>query len=327
MKFLLRRLGLYALTAWVAITVNFILPRLMPGNPYEQIIATLKGRVTVQEIEAIKIQFGVGSHHSALQLYFTYLNNLLHGNLGNSITFNPATVSSVLSARVWWTIGLIGAATVLSFFAGTFLGVVFGWTRGSRADSFIPVATFLQAVPYYFLGTIMVMVFASRLHWFPMMNAYDLSITPGWHWNFILSVLRYGELPVLSILLGSLAGWMLGMRNMMITTVGEDFVLMAVAKGLPRRRVIYLAARNAILPSVSNFALAIGLLVSGALVVEQVFNYPGVGAILVQAVGNEDYPLLQGIFLLITFTVLGANLLADLLYYVLDPRTRTATAH
>jgi peptide/nickel transport system permease protein len=205
--------------------------------------------------------------------------------------------------------------------------VIFGWTRGSRADNFIPLATFLQSVPYYFLGTILIMTVAVRWHWFPQMQAYDPSLTPGWHLDYVLSVLRYGELPILSIVLGSLAGWMLGMRNMMITTAGEDFVLMAVAKGLPRRRVIWHAARNAILPSVSNFALSIGLLVSGALLVEQVFNYPGVGNLLVQAVGNEDYPLLQGIFLLITFTVLGANLLADLLYYVLDPRTRTATAH
>jgi peptide/nickel transport system permease protein len=191
----------------------------------------------------------------------------------------------------------------------------------------IPLATFLQSVPYYFLGTVLIMLFASQLNWFPLMNAYNPQLQPGWDWTYIASVCRYGELPVLSIVISSLAGWMLGMRNMMITTIGEDFVLMAVAKGLPRRRVIWHAARNAMLPSVANFALTIGLLVSGALLVEQVFNYPGVGNLLVNAVGNEDYPLLQGIFLLVTFTVLAANFLADLLYYALDPRTRTTAAH
>jgi peptide/nickel transport system permease protein len=316
----------YAFTAWVTLTVNFILPRLMPGNPIEQLIGKLTGQVTPQEINAIKQQFGAGLNQPMYVQYWHYLVQLVHGNLGVSITLS-SPVSSVLSNEVWWTVGLIGAAAVISFFVGTALGVLFGWLRGSRIDSVIPIATFFQSVPYYFLGTVLIMAFASHWHFFPLMNAYDQSLTPGWHWAYIASLLRHSELPILSIVLSSLAGWMLGMRNMMITTVGEDFVLMAVAKGLPQRRVIWLAARNAILPSIANFALAIGLLVSGSLLVEQIFNYPGVGNLLVQAVGNEDYPLLQGIFLLITFTVLGANFLADILYYLLDPRTRTATAH
>jgi len=326
MRVLLRRLGVYILTAYVTITVNFILPRLMPGNPIQQLIGKIQGRVTPQMVKAIKAQFGQGMGKSPITLYFDYLNQLLHGNLGESITL-AAPVSQVLSSQLWWTIGLIGIATMVSFVIGTFLGVMFGWLRGSRIDSFIPIATFFQSVPYYFFGTVLIMTFASQLHWFPLMGAYNPQLTPGFDWSYIASLLRYGQLPVLSIVLSSLAGWMLGMRNMMITTVGEDFVLMAVAKGLPRRRVVWHAARNAILPSIANFALAIGLLVSGSLLVEQIFNYPGVGNLLVQAVGNEDYPLLQGIFLLVTFTVLAANFFADILYYFLDPRTRTATAH
>ncbi len=326
MRMLLRRFGVYLLTAWVTITVNFILPRLMPGNPIEILIGKIHGRVTPEMIKAIKLQFGQGMNEPAYILYFHYLNQLIHGQLGESITL-AAPVSQVLSSQLWWTIGLIGVATIISFIIGTFMGVAFGWTRGSRVDTIIPVATFLQSVPYYFLGTVLIMVFASQLHWFPLLGAYDQSLTPGWSWAYIASVLRFGQLPIASIVLTSLAGWMLGMRNMMITTIGEDFVLMAVAKGLPRRRVIWHAARNAILPSIANFALTIGLLVSGALLVEQVFNYPGVGNLLVQAVGNEDYPLLQGIFLLVTFTVLAANFFADIVYYILDPRTRTATVH
>jgi peptide/nickel transport system permease protein len=164
------------------------------------------------------------------------------------------------------------------------------------------------------------------LHWFPVLGAYSQNLIPGWHWPFVASLLRYGELPILSIVLSSVAGWMLGMRNMMITMVAEDFVLMAIAMGLPKRKVIWAAARNAVLPSIANLSLAIGLVVSGALLVELVFNYPGVGDLLLNAIQSQDYPLIQGIFLCITLTVLAANLLADLVYLWLDPRTRTEVA-
>jgi peptide/nickel transport system permease protein len=320
---ILRRLGLYALTAWVAITVNFLLPRLMPGNPIQNLIGKLQGQVTANEIRAIRLSFGdIGSKAGLPHQYVTYLGQLLHGNLGISITLG-APVSSILGQSVPWTVGLIGVSTILSFAIGTFMGAMLGWTRGSRFDSLIPTATFFQAVPYFFLATIMLLIFGSDLHWFPVLGAYSQNVNPGWNWAFITSLLRYSELPVISIVLSSIAGWMLGMRNMMITMVGEDFVLMAVAKGLPRRKVIMHAARNAVLPSIANLSLAIGLVVSGALLVELVFNYPGVGDLLLNAVLNEDYPLIQGIFLVITLTVLAANLIADFIYLALDPRTRT----
>ena len=159
----------------------------------------------------------------------------------------------------------------------------------------------------------------------PRISVTCFSIGSRWAW-FAASAFRYAELPVVSIVLSSVAGWMLGMRNMMITVVAEDFVLMSVAMGLPKRKVIVAAARNAVLPSIANLSLAIGLVVSGALLVELVFNYPGVGDLLLNAVQNEDYPLIQGIFLVITLAVLAANLLADLVYLGLDPRTRTETA-
>ena len=320
-----RRLALYALTAWVAITVNFLLPRFMPGNPIQTMIGKLQGQVTKQEIDAIRLSFGYGKSGGLIPQYFTYLGQLLHGNFGVSITLG-ASVSSILKETVPWTVGLIGLSTIISFAVGTFAGALLGWTRGSRLDNLIPTATFFQAIPYFFLGTVMLLVFGSHLGWFPVLGAYSQNVTPGWNWAFVGSVVRYGELPVISIVLSSIAGWMLGMRNMMITMIGEDFVLMAVAKGLPRRKVIMAAARNAVLPSIANLSLAIGLVVSGALLVELVFNYPGVGDLLLQAVLNEDYPLIQGIFLVITLTVLAANLIADVAYLALDPRTRTEAA-
>ncbi|MHB2028408.1 MAG: ABC transporter permease [Acidimicrobiales bacterium] len=325
MRMIVRRLALYALTAWVAITVNFLLPRLMPGNPIQQLIGKLQGQVTPEEIRAIRLSFGFGINQGLLAQYFTYIDQLFHGNLGVSITLG-APVSSILRETVPWTVGLIGISTIISFTLGTLAGALLGWARGSRLDSIIPTATFFQAVPYFFLGTVMLLVFGSQLHWFPVLGAYSQNVTPGWNWAFIQSVVRYGELPVISIVLSSVAGWMLGMRNMMITMIGEDFVLMAVAKGLPRRKVIMHAARNAMLPSIANLSLAIGLVVSGALLVELVFNYPGVGDLLLQAVQNEDYPLIQGVFLVITLAVLAANLIADFVYLALDPRTRTEAA-
>ena len=325
MRMLGRRLSLYLLTAWVAITANFLLPRLMPGNPVQTMIGKITGNITPQQVRSIELAFGLGLKQGLWAQYVGYWHQLLLGNLGVSITLS-APVSSVLAAAVPWTVGLIGISTILSFLLGTFAGALLGWFRGSRLDAVIPAATFFQAIPYFFLGTVMQLVLGTNLHWFPVLDAYNLSITKGWHWDFIFSLIRYGELPMITIVLSSVAGWMLGMRNMMITMVAEDFVLMAVAKGLPRRKVIMHAARNAVLPSVANLSLAIGLVVSGALLVELVFNYQGVGNLLLQAVLNEDYPLIQGIFLVITMTVLAANLLADVVYFVLDPRTRSEVA-
>jgi peptide/nickel transport system permease protein len=326
MRVLRRRLALYALTFWVAITVNFLLPRFMPGNPIQTKIGELQGQVTPQEIKAIELAFGGGLNRPLIDQYFTYLNQLVHGNLGDSLTLG-GTVSAVLLERVWWTIGLIGVATILSFIIGTVVGALLGWTRGSRLDSLIPTATFFQATPYFFLATVMLLVFASNLHWFPINDSYNYAqLQPGFTWPYIASVLRYAELPVISIVLSSVAGWILGMRNMMITMVAEDFVLMTIAMGLPKRKVIWAAARNAVLPSIANLSLAIGLVVSGALLVELVFNYPGVGDVLLNAVQSQDYPLIQGIFLCITLGVLVANLLADLVYLALDPRSRTEVA-
>ncbi|MGD0852756.1 MAG: ABC transporter permease [Acidimicrobiales bacterium] len=326
MRLIGRKLGLYALTAWVAITVNFMLPHFMPGNPIQTMIGKITGTVTPQEINAIRKAFGGGLNRPLLAQYVTYLEQLAHGNLGYSLTMG-ASVSSILKSSVLWTIGLIGISTILSFLLGTVCGALLGWTRGSRTDSLIPLATFFQAVPYFFFATVMLLVFGLNLHLFPVLGPYnELVLRPGWDWAYIASVLRYAELPVISIVLSSVAGWMLGMRNMMITMVAEDFVLMSIAMGLPKRKVIWAAARNAVLPSIANLSLAIGLVVSGALIVELVFNYPGVGDLLLNAVQSQDYPLIEGIFLCITLGVLAANFLADLVYLWLDPRTRTVAA-
>lgn len=323
MRVLARRVGLYLVTAIVAITVNFFIPRLMPGNPVEVAIGHMQSRVTPATIRALDLQYGLDTKASLWAQYLHYWGQLLHGNLGISFSSYPSTVGTVVRSALPWTIGLVGLATVLSFVLGTLLGIAAAWRRGSWLDNLLPAMTFFQAAPYFFVAILVVALFATKLGWFPENSGYDTTLlNPGLNWPYISNMLDHAVLPALTIVLGSIAGWIIGMRNMMLTTMDEDYVLIAEAKGLSRRRVISYAARNAILPSVSGFSLAIGFVVSGSLLTEIVFSYPGIGFVLLQAIGSEDYPLLQGIFLIITFAVLAANFLADLAYAFLDPRTR-----
>ncbi len=191
----------------------------------------------------------------------------------------------------------------------------------------VPVATFFSTVPYFWMGLIAIAVFSTALGWFPASHAYDKGSSPSFSLDFIGQVIQHGTLPALTIVLASLGGWILGMRNMMVTVLDEDYVTVAQAKGLSQRRVLVnYAARNAVLPQLSSFALSLGFIVGGTLVMELVFSYPGVGKLLLDATTAKDYPLMQGLFLIITLTVLVANILADVAYAVLDPRTRQMEA-
>ena len=317
-----RKLGFYLLTAILAVTVDFFIPRLMPGNPVEAVLAHLQGQVTPATIRSLELQYGLNRQQGLWGQYLDYWSNLLHGNLGLSTSYYPATVTSVIRGALPWTIALVGTATVISFLLGTALGILAAWRRGTWVDNLLPATTFFQAAPYFFVAFLALDLFATRLGWLPTGRAYNQLDFPGFNAGYIGDVLDHAILPALTIVLCSAAGWILGMRNVMVTTMDEDYVLVAEAKGLPKGRVVWYAARNAILPSVSGFAIAIGFIVSGALLTEIVFSYPGLGWILLQAVSSRDYPLLQGIFLIITFAVLLANLAADFVYVFLDPRTR-----
>ncbi len=322
MRMIARKLWFYLLTAVLAVTVDFFIPRLMPGNPVEAILAHLQGQVTQSTIHALEAQYGLDSKTGLWGQYIHYWANMLHGNLGVSTSYYPSTVTSVIRSALPWTLGLVGTATVISFLLGTALGVLVAWRRGTWLDNLLPATTFFQAAPYFFVAFLALELFSSRLGWFPSGRAYNQLDFPAFTPGYIGDVLDHAILPALTIVLCSAAGWILGMRNVMVTTMDEDYVLVAEAKGLPKRRVVWYAARNAILPSVSGFSIAIGFVVSGALLTEIVFSYPGLGWIMLQAVGSRDYPLLQGIFLIITFAVLIANLAADFVYVFLDPRTR-----
>src|SRR6266566_1745123 len=303
MRHLLQRIGFYLVALWASITLNFLIPRLVPGNPAQVLIARLQGRIDPRAEHAMEIAFGI-SHASLWSQYVEYLGNLVHGNLGISVTYFPTPVATVIGQDLPWTLALMGSAVVISFVCGTLLGIIVAWRRGSRLDALLPpVLTFLSAIPYFWLALIILFVFV--LNWFPLSGGYDLSVEPGWTPDFLLSALQHALLPALTIVVSSIAGWLLGMRNAMITTLSEDYVLMAQAKGLSDRRVMLAyAARNAILPNITSFALSLGFVVGGALLTEIVFSYPGIGFALLQAVQNSDYALLQGIFLIIAIAVL-----------------------
>ncbi|MFF5334989.1 ABC transporter permease [Streptomyces sp. NPDC013181] len=323
MKYLLQRLAFYLVTAWAAITINFLIPRLMPGDPVQALLARYQGQLDTSAVASLEALFGLDRKQSLWEQYTDYWSHLLHGDLGMSFTFFPTPVGEVIGQALPWTVALVGITTLISFALGTGIGVFAGWRRGSWTDALLPVTTFISSIPYFWLGLIAISLFAVKWPVFPFEGGYDDSLVPAFDWPFISSALYHGVLPGITIVLSAVAGWILGMRNMMVTVSSEDYVMVAQAKGLSERRVMFgYAARNAILPNISGFALSLGLIVGGTLLVEMVFSYPGIGFQLLKAVGAKDYPLMQGVFLIITLSVLVANLLADVLYMLLDPRTR-----
>jgi peptide/nickel transport system permease protein len=326
MSFILRRLLFYVVAAWVALTVNFFIPRAMPGNAVQSVMAKFPN-LQPSAYKALQALLGVGHPGSLWSQYVSYINDIFHFNFGTDVSQYPASVSSLLVQTLPWTIILVGTATVIAFLVGTALGIVAGWRHGGALDRVLPGLMFLQAIPYFFFALILVELLAIKTHVFPTGQGYDNGLIPGWHGDFISSAIYHSLLPALTIVLTSIAGWMLQMRNVMITTIGEDYVIAAQAKGLHNRRVVFTyAARNALLPQLQGFGLAIGFVISGALVMEIVFSYPGIGLLLLNAVTSNDYPLMQGIFLVITFAVLIANLVVDTIIAFADPRARTREA-
>ncbi len=323
MRYLLQRIAFYLFTAWAAITLNFFIPRAIPGDPVTALIARYQGQISSDAVRSLYVLFGLDDQGSLWSQYVDYWGQLFRGDLGISFTSFPTPVSEVIGSGVWWTVVLVGVTTVVSFLIGTGLGVVAGWRRGSWVDSLLPVTTFLSSVPYFWLGLVAIALLTGPGSFFPSSGGYESGLVPAFDRYFIPSALQHSLLPGLTILVTSVSGWILGMRNMMVTVASEDYITVAHAKGLSGRRVaLSYAARNALLPSVSGFALSLGFIVGGSLLVEIVFSYPGLGYLLYRAVGAKDYPLMQGIFLIITISVLIANLLADLAYLALDPRTR-----
>jgi peptide/nickel transport system permease protein len=327
MRFVLRRLAFFVLTLWAALTLNFVLPRMMPGNPAVAMLSKFKGGVSPQVLKTLEIQFGVKTHTSLVSQYWTYLGNMATAKYGVSLAQYPASVGSIIKNAIPWTLGLVGLTTILAFLLGTGIGIVGAWRRGGTLDSVMPpVFVITSVIPYFWLGLVLILVFGVKLHWLPYFFSYDYNLAPGFNFTFIFNVIKHAILPASTLLITTIGTWILTMRNTMITTLAEDYVRMARAKGLSSRRIMFdYAARNSILPNLTGFAMSLGFVLGGAILIEFVFNYQGVGYWLLNAVNNEDYPLMQALFLLITIAVLVAILISDIATAILDPRTRGAS--
>jgi peptide/nickel transport system permease protein len=320
MRYILRRLAFYLVTLWIAITMNFALPRLMPGDPASAMFAKFQGHVDLQQMAAMKAALGF-TRQNLIGQYFTYLWNIFHLNFGVSYAHYPAPVIDVIRNELPWSLALLGTATIISFSLGTALGMFSAWRRGSVFDSTIPAVTlFLSAFPYFWIAMLLIYFLAFKEPWFPPSRLYDtLSLT----WPVIWTIIYHSILPAVTIVLASVGGWIISMRNVMVSTLAEDYVTMAQAKGLSDRRIMFMyAARNAILPSITGLAMSLGFVVGGAVLVETAFSYPGVGYELWVAATSEDFPMLQALLLFIVSAVLIANFIADIVYVRLDPRVR-----
>ncbi len=324
MRFVVRRLGFFVVTLWAAVTANFLIPRLMPGNPALAMMSHYRGHINPSALHAIEIAFGLNKHQSLVSSYFSYLGNVARGRFGVSLTFFPDQVSHDVLQALPWTLALVGVTTILAFLLGTLIGLLAAWKRGGVLDSVLPpIFVITSAFPYFWLALISIWLFAIKLGWLPQNGGYDVTGTVGWTWAFVGDALRHSILPAATILVTSIGGWILTMRNNMISVLTEDYVRMARAKGLSPWRVMWsYAGRNAILPNLTGFAMSLGFVVSGAILVEFVFNYPGVGWMFLQSVENQDYALMQGLFLMIVLAVLTAILASDAATALLDPRTR-----
>ena len=323
-EFLRRRLVVYLIAGFTSITLIFLLIRLMPGDPVQVMFAQYQGRIDDRAREAIEQQLGFvdGPLH---EQYLIYLKGIVTLNFGPSVSSYPIPVLQIVATSLRWTLILVTTAFLMYFVIGTLLGVLAAWRRDSRIDTILlPISISLGAFPYFWIALLAVYFFGFQLDIFPTSHAWDTAIKQDWGSSeYLSSVVYHMIMPLFSIVLTSLGGWMLGMRNNMIGVLSQDYIVMAEAKGLADRRIMFsYAARNAILPSLTAFPMALGFVIAGALFTEIVFSYPGMGYTLLRAINTRDYPLTQVILLMIVAAVLLGNFIVDISYALLDPRAR-----
>ncbi len=326
MRYLFSRFGFYLLAFVAAVTINFFLPRLMPGDPIQSFLGRLAqngGQITPETIASLEALYGYSTNTPLFQQFLTYLQSIMTGEWGTSTRFFQP-VFDVLGRGMLWTLLLVGSYLVVSYTITTLLGIWVAWKRGTWVDSVITVGSVvISSIPAVVMALLMYFIFASDLGWFPTSYAYDPSLDPAMSFEFIRSVAYHLALPLLSMVLLGM-GNVMGMRSNMINQLGEDFIVMGWAKGVKDKKVmLQYGARNAVLPMITTFAMSVGAIFAGSLIIEIIFNYPGLGQVMFQAMLARDYPLIQGYLLIMTIMVLGANFIADLLLFVLDPRLRT----
>jgi len=326
--YLLKRVGLFFLVLWGAATINFIIPRLSPTDP-------IRSRLSAMAVQSGFVQSGVEEMVKAYQAkfgldqplyiqYVRYLKDIFTFNFGYSLSLYPAQVLDLILNALPWTIGLLTTATLMAFAVGTLSGALMGWPRTPRAfRSLVGPLLTLSAIPYYLLGLMLLYVFAFTLKLLPLYGGYPAGSVPSLSLPFIATVFRHSLLPAFSIVLAEMGFWALGMRSMMVTTEGEDYMLFAEARGLQNRHIFTrYALRNAMLPQYTSLALSIGRIVSGSVLVEVIFAYPGIGTLLYTAIKGSDYFVIYGIVFMVILTLGIATLILDLLYPLLDPRIR-----
>ncbi|KOO07939.1 ABC transporter permease [Vibrio hepatarius] len=324
MGYFLRRLSFYFVALLVAATLNFIIPRAMPGDPVTMMFANASVQVTPERIAAMKELLGFVDGGLFVQ-YIAYMKNILSWELGTSIQFYPLSVNSLLGGAFGWSLFLAGSAVILSFSLGSVLGIFAAWKRGSKYDAFItPGMLIIQAVPQVVIAMMTLFVFAIGLKWFPTGYAYTAGTLPDWtSWEFYKDLAYHAVLPLFCASIIQVGGFLVNMRNNMINLLAEDYITMAKGKGLSENRVVFnYAARNALLPSVTALSMSLGMAIGGQLIIEIIFNYPGLGTVLLNAIHARDYQVLQGQLIIMTLFMLSFNLIADMLYVVLDPRLR-----
>ncbi len=323
MRFILRRLGFYLAALAVAITINFFLPRLLPGDPAAVILGTNASKLTPDNLKAVREALGL-SDAPLVQQFVIYLGRLFQGDFGISYAYFPAPVIKVISNGFLWTLLLGSVSLIISFLLGNLIGIIGSWRRGGIIDSvFPPLLIFIGSFPAFFLALGLLYTFGVKLDLLPISHAYDSKIPQGLNLAFIGSVIQHMIMPASTSILLGVGGWALGMRNVMVSVLADDYVTLAEAKGLKQFRIMFrYAARNALLPGVTGFGIALGAILSGQILIETVFSYPGLGFLLIYAVNGRDYPLMQGLFMMITTGILAANFLVDIFYTRLDPRVR-----
>jgi peptide/nickel transport system permease protein len=326
LDYVIKRLAAFILIVWAAATINFIIPRLSSANPVRErmLQAVSMGGVSAQPMEEVVKSYEkeFGLDQPLWKQYLRYLRDMATFNFGVSITSFPTRVSAMILNALPWTLVLVTVSTLLAFVIGSIFGALLAWPGAPKAiQALAPPLLTLSAIPYYLLGLILVYIFAFSLKVFPLGGGHEIGVTPSWSLSFIQDAVSHSILPALSIVLASMGFWALSMRGMMVTVQGEDYVTLAEAKGLkPRRIFLRYALRNAILPQTTSLALALGQVASGAVLVEVVFGYPGVGTLLFQSIRTFDYTVIYGITFMVIVAIGLATFILDLILPFLDPR-------
>ena len=325
LNYLIRRVAMFLITIWLGATLIFIIPRLAPGDPVAAMVSRLQAQAgyienSAEMIAAWRKRFGLDG--PLWVQYLKYMRSVFTLDLGYSLAYFPSRVEAMIMDALPWTVGLLTLATLMSFVLGNLIGALMAWRRTpSLVRNLLPLTLTFTSIPFFMLGILLIYLFAFTLHWFPPSGAYARGVEVGWNWEFIKSVIHHGALPALSIVLTSMGFWALGMRGMMITNEGEDYMILAEAKGLNPVRVFWkYGIRTAILPQVTALALSLGSIAGGSTLVEYIFAYPGMGYLLYQSIVNTDYTLIQGIVFMLILGTATSVLILDLLLPLIDPR-------